>query len=270
LATGLLVVGVGRGTRLLTYLSGLDKSYQATIRLGWSTLTDDAEGSAITFAAPELMAGLSEPAVTAAVSQLTGPLQQVPSTYSAIKIGGVRAYAAARAGQTPQLAARPVVVHSFAVLDSCRHQVDQHTVLDLEVTVTVSSGTYVRALARDLGAALGVGGHLTKLRRSSVGPFNLSEASQLDALANRWQMLGLAQAARRVLPTCRLTANQVTAWQYGQKIAVDIAAAFGEPLGDKPDQPTVVAVLDPAEQLAGIGHLHKDGQLKPVAVFPAN
>ena len=179
MATGVLVVGIGK-TRLLAYLSGADKAYTATIRLGATTLTDDAEGELLAVTGAS---GVSRQAVEDGVRPLTGAILQVPATVSAIKVAGERAYARVRAGEDVQLAARPVTVSRFAVLATRPAQLDGTPVLDVDVEVVCSSGTYVRALARDLGAALGVGGHLTALRRTRVGGFGLDVARTLEQLA---------------------------------------------------------------------------------------
>ena len=171
MATGVLVCGVERGTKLLGHLALDTKAYTATIRLGAATTTDDAEGEVVSTADPT---GVTDAAVAAGVAALTGAIQQVPSSVSAIKVDGKRAYALVRAGEEVALPPRPVVVSAFDVL--------ARRGADLDVAVECSSGTYVRALARDLGAALGVGGHLTALRRTRVGPFTLAHARTLEAL----------------------------------------------------------------------------------------
>ncbi|WP_040797329.1 tRNA pseudouridine(55) synthase TruB [Nocardia higoensis] len=183
MATGVLVLGVERATKLLGLLTLTTKAYTATIRLGSATTTDDAEGEVLSTAS----AGhLTDAEIAAGVAALTGDIQQVPATVSAIKVDGERAYARHRAGEEVKLAARPVTVSRFDVLarrDVPDAAADRDAV-DLDVTVECSSGTYVRALARDLGAALGVGGHLTALRRTRVGPFTLEHARTLDDLAD--------------------------------------------------------------------------------------
>lgn len=179
MATGVLVAGVNRGTRLLHHLVLTDKTYLATVRLGMSTVTDDAEGDVV---ATVSAAGVREADVAAALPALTGAIEQVPAQVSAIKVAGQRAYARVRAGQDVRLAARAVTVHRFDALRFDRPSTD---LLDVEVVVECSSGTYVRGLARDLGAGLGVGGHLTALRRTRVGPFTLEAARTLGELAQR-------------------------------------------------------------------------------------
>ena len=218
MATGVLVLGIGRATRLLTYLVGADKTYTATIRLGVSTVTDDAQGDPTQ---RRDAAGLDRADVDAAVRELTGPIEQVPSAVSAIKVAGQRSYARVRAGEQVELAARPVTVHRFDVLASRADVEEGIGVLDVDVEVDVSSGTYVRALARDLGAALGVGGHLTALRRTRVGPYALDRARTLDDLEHEEPLavLSMADAARAAF-TCReLTDDEVRALRYGQRIA---------------------------------------------------
>jgi tRNA pseudouridine55 synthase len=226
MATGVLVLGIGGATRLLTFLVGCDKDYTATIRLGQSTLTDDAEGevTAVASAAAVLAADVAR-----AVADLSGDIDQVPSAVSAIKINGERAYHRARSGEAVDLPARPVTVSRFEVLASRAALVSSGAdtggipVLDLDVAVTVTSGTYVRALARDLGAALGVGGHLTALRRTRVGAFTLDQAhplEALDALTGPEQMpvTALADAARAQFAVHELTAEQAAAVGFGQRV----------------------------------------------------
>jgi len=184
MATGVLVCGVGRGTKLLGHLALDTKAYTATIRLGSTTTTDDAEGEVVGTADPT---GVTDAAVEAGIDALTGPLLQVPSTVSAIKVDGRRAHARVRAGEEVVLPARPVTVSAFTLID--------RRGADLDVAVECSSGTYVRALARDLGAGLGVGAHLTALRRTRVGPFLLDQARTLPELeAEPGLSLPLAEA----------------------------------------------------------------------------
>lgn len=229
MATGVLVVGVGRATRLLTYVVGADKEYRATVRLGVRTTTDDAEGEvvAVVDASAVTRGDLSGP-----VAALTGRIEQVPSSVSAIKVDGKRAYARVRAGEDVELAARPVTVSRLDVHDVRRagerggdgDGLVPAGALDVDVTVVCSSGTYVRALARDLGAALGVGGHLTALRRTRVGGYDLAGARTLDELL-AWpedvplEVLPLADAARATFPVRGLTAQEAAALSYGKRIA---------------------------------------------------
>jgi len=237
MATGVLVLGVGRATKLLTFLVGCDKTYAATVRLGQSTVTDDAEGDVVTSADAS---GVTFETLAAAVRTLTGPIQQVPSSVSAIKVDGRRSYARVRAGEDVALPARPVTVHRFDVL-AVR---PQGSLVDVDIEVDVSSGTYVRALARDLGTSLGVGGHLTALRRTRVGRFELSAATPLDALDpdHPAPLTSLAQAARTQLVAHELSEAEAVALGHGRRIP---SARPGEPVvaAFAPDG-SLVAILD--------------------------
>ncbi|WP_029252580.1 tRNA pseudouridine(55) synthase TruB [Paraoerskovia marina] len=226
MATGVLVLGVGRATRLLTYIVGADKDYDATIRLGVSTVTDDAEGEV---AAAVGARDVDRVAVEAGVQRLTGRISQVPSAVSAIKVDGRRAYSRVRDGEQVELAARDVTVSRFEVLDVRAVLADVPAgtcpAIDVQVRVTVSSGTYVRALARDLGEMLGTGGHLTSLRRTRVGGFGLDVARSLDELGAEVDENGvlstrpMADAARAVFPVRELDDAEVRALSYGQSIS---------------------------------------------------
>ena len=185
LATGLLVVCTGAMTRSIDGMLGADKGYRATIRLGAHTPSGDAETEVDVWGDPAAVAGLDLPAVAAAAARLTGPLQQVPPVFSAKKVGGKRAYAVARAGGELTLPPVPVTVRRFGVLQAVAAEVDGHPVLDVDVDILCSKGTYIRSLARDLGADLGVGGTLTALRRTSSGAFTEADCMPLDALVAR-------------------------------------------------------------------------------------
>lgn len=218
LATGVLVVGIGRATRLLGHVALTDKAYAATIRLGQSTITDDAEGAVI---ASSDARHLGDRQVVDAVSSLTGDLRQVPAAVSAVKVGGQRSYARVRAGEDVALAPRAVHVSAFEVREVRRLA----AVIDLDVTVECSTGTYVRALARDLGAQLGVGGHLTALRRTRVGPFSEADAKSLDDLAELLlpeglPVMSLDSAAAACFPTHTLADELVPAVRNGRRIVV--------------------------------------------------
>jgi tRNA pseudouridine55 synthase len=210
MATGVLLVGVEKATRLLTYIIGSTKAYRATIRLGEATVTDDAEGDVTSTVDAS---GVTDDAVRAGLAALTGEIQQVPSAVSAIKVDGVRSYARVRSGEEVALAARPVTVSRLDLLELRRHG----AVVDVDVDVACSSGTYVRALARDLGATLAVGGHLTALRRTAVGTFTLAEASTLDELAARDDpvTLPLAAAADRFFARRDATADEARVLSHG-------------------------------------------------------
>lgn len=220
-ASGVLVLGVERATKLLTYVSGTDKTYRATIRLGAATVTDDAEGDVTAVAPPALVAAITSEDLEREVGVLTGEIQQVPSSVSAIKVDGKRSYARVRGGEDVQLQARPVTISQFDV-----HSVEHaEGFLDLDATITCSSGTYIRALARDLGAALGVGGHLTALRRNRVGAFTLDQASTLDELAQQVRdggtvkTMDMADAAAMLFPSRYLSPQEATSLSHGRRIA---------------------------------------------------
>ncbi|MDR7185581.1 tRNA pseudouridine55 synthase [Microbacterium trichothecenolyticum] len=234
MATGLLVLGVEGATRLLTFVVGLDKTYEATIRLGVATDTDDAEGQTVSTTDAS---SLDAAEIAAGIAALTGRISQVPSTYSAIKVDGRRAYDLARAGEDVQLKAREVTVSRFDILAERR----SGGAVDLDVVVDCSSGTYIRSLARDLGAALGAGGHLTALRRTRIGPFDIAEAAAVDALGDA-PLLGPAAAATAVLGRFDVTADEARDLRHGKRL---LGAA--ERL---PADPT--AAIDPDGVLVGI------------------
>ncbi|MGC4990969.1 tRNA pseudouridine(55) synthase TruB [Nocardia salmonicida] len=233
MATGVLVLGVERATKLLGQLLLTTKAYTATIRLGQATNTDDAEGE-VTATTPALH--VTDDEIAAGVAVLTGDIEQVPATVSAIKVDGERAYARVRAGEEVQLAARPVTVSRFDIL--ARRDVADGEFVDLDVTVECTSGTYIRALARDLGAALGVGGHLTALRRTRVGPFTLEHARTLEELATAADAeqpllsLDIDAAVRTAFPLRDIDESQATDLRTGRWL---------EPVGIK----GVYAAIDP-------------------------
>jgi tRNA pseudouridine55 synthase len=247
MATGVLVIGVEKATRLLGYLTLTEKEYAATIRLGQTTSTDDAEGE-LTGGGPA--AGVAEEAITKAVAGLTGEILQVPPAVSAIKVGGQRAYKLTRAGAAPELKARPVTVYEFT-LTAVRHDGD---LLDLDATVRCSSGTYIRALARDLGAALGTGGHLTRLRRTRVGGYRAEDARTLDQLAERFEVVPLAQAAAAAFPRRDLTEDETRRLAHGGRL---------DPIGAK-DEPT--AAFAPDGTLIALV-TEESGRTRPLVVF---
>jgi tRNA pseudouridine(55) synthase len=218
MATGLLILGVGAATRLLGYVGGHDKTYEATIRLGQSTVTDDREGEVLSTASA---AHLDAVAIGAALAAQTGALLQVPSAVSAVKVEGRRAYDRVRAGEAVELAPRPVTVHR---LDVHRITRPAPALVDVDVTVSCTAGTYIRAIARDAGAALGVGGHLTALRRTASGPFSVGDAAPVeDAAATLASgggagVLGLTDAATAVFASRLVTAEEARALAYGQRI----------------------------------------------------
>ncbi|WP_224049106.1 tRNA pseudouridine(55) synthase TruB [Arthrobacter sp. NicSoilB4] len=262
MATGVLVVGINKATRLLTYIVGTSKTYTATIRLGESTVTDDAEGEVT---ATRSAASVTEEAVRTGVAALTGEIEQVPSSVSAIKVNGERAYARVRSGEEVKLAARPVTIHRFEVhgLRPARGgEALDVDVLDVDVTVECSSGTYIRALARDLGEALGVGGHLTALRRTQVGPYTLDQAHTLEQLAEELDVLEMSQAARALMPNRELSDEETTEISFGRRIAAGVAA--GTPDAATPEKPA--AAFAPDGTLVAL-LADKGSYAKPVLVF---
>lgn len=255
MATGVLVLGVGRATKLLTFLVGCDKDYAATIRLGQATLTDDAEGEVT--AAPGA-ADLDDDVISAAVASLTGDIQQVPSSVSAIKVKGQRSYHRARAGESVDLPARPVTVSQFVIRDLRRSTAvgedgGDLAIIDVDVEVTVSSGTYVRALARDLGTALGSAGHLTALRRTRVGGFGLDTAYPLSDLEGRqgepMPVIPLADAARAGFVARELTDEEALTIGYGQRLA-SVEPGRVEPVAAFAPDGRLVAMLDESKPTA--------------------
>lgn len=311
-ATGVLILGVNKATKLLTYLVGQDKTYDATIRLGIETLTEDAEGEhtaahpeaveALTAVGPEQMRAR----ILEAVAGLRGDIMQVPSAVSAIKINGVRSYARVRGGEEVELPARPVTISEFTVHSVTagfaeyvvedpegEHMATSVPVVDCEVTVSCSSGTYIRALARDLGKALGTGGHLTALRRTRVGAVRLQDAADLAELTARREasegpledlpLLSLEEAARRIFGARELSAAEASDISYGRRIApsgdgtvvkrsahasadeqgaIQHASVEGIVAGFAPDG-TLVALLENKMQRGKV-------QAAPVLVFEAN
>lgn len=234
MATGLLLLGVEGATRLLTFVVGLDKTYEATIRLGVATDTDDADGSVTseTDASSLVAARIAD-----GVAALTGPLSQVPSRVSAIKVAGRRAYDLVRAGEEVELAARDVTVSRFDV----RAERRSGGVVDLDVVVDCSSGTYIRALARDLGAALGVGGHLTALRRTRIGPFDVAGAVPTDVLGDS-RLLDPAAVATTVLGRFDATADEARDLRHGKRLAGAASRVDG----------ARAAAVDPEGRLIGV------------------
>ncbi|WP_431041884.1 tRNA pseudouridine(55) synthase TruB [Streptomyces sp. P1-3] len=263
MATGVLVLGIEKATRLLGHLALTEKEYEATIRLGQTTVTDDAEGEVT----GSVDAGAVElGAVRDSIAALTGDIQQVPSKVSAIKIDGKRSYKRAREGEDFELPARPVTVSAFVLHD---HRVaeaaDGTTVLDLDVTVACSSGTYIRALARDLGSALGVGGHLTALRRTRVGPYGLDAARTLPQLQESLRVMPIAEAAAAAFPRWDVDEEQARLLSNGVRIRVPAAVAEGGGAGTEGGAGPV-AVFAPDGRFLALIEEH-GGKAKCLAVF---
>jgi tRNA pseudouridine55 synthase len=242
MATGVLVLGLNRATRLLGHLTLTDKRYDATVRLGGTTTTDDADGDLVSSSPTD---HLSEDDVRSALSSLVGEIDQVPSSVSAVKVDGRRAYARVRAGEEVELSARRVTIHAIDVVSL--------DLPDVKVAVHCSSGTYVRAIARDLGAALGVGGHLTALRRTAVGPFTLADARTIDELTESFTITPIADAARASFPALDLDDAQAADVRVGRRL--DLALD------------TTTALFAPDGEFLALYREGEDGRARAVAVF---
>jgi tRNA pseudouridine55 synthase len=247
MATGVLVLGVDRATRLLGHLMLTEKAYDATIRLGTTTTTDDAEGEVVSTHGVD---DVSEDDVRAELTRFVGEIEQVPTAVSAIKVDGKRAYARVRDGEQVELKARPVTIHELVVHDVTRGE--DH--VDVQVSVRCSSGTYIRAIARDLGAVLGVGGHLTALRRTAVGSFDLSVARTLEELSADFAVLPIADAARASFPGVDLDAEQAGHVRFGRALGLTLPAEGPH------------AVFAPDGEFLAL-YERRGEQARPVAVF---
>ena len=290
MATGVLVIGIGQATRLLTYITAGSKAYDATIRFGVAMTTDDAQGQPISIAGCEQ---LDREALESAMASLRGEIMQVPATVSAIKVDGKRAYALAREGRSVELKARPITIHAFERLGDPRIQMAEYaiatdddsaemtaipvSVVDVDVLVDCSSGTYIRSLARDLGQMLGCGAHLTALRRTRVASFTLSGAHQLADLQAEAEARGefspgapslpspglipIAEAATSLFPSIVLSAEEEQRFSHGQAPTRDAqeVMALGNP-GD------VIAACNTSGVLCGVLAI-KNHSLKTLNVF---
>lgn len=248
-ASGVLVLGVEKATKLLTWVTGTSKTYEAAIRLGAATVTDDAEGETTERADTAALEAVSEADIHREIAALTGEIQQVPSSVSAIKVDGKRSYARVRGGEDVKLAARPVTIHEFTVHEISRDD----TGIDVKATVSCSSGTYIRALARDIGRALGVGGHLTGLRRTRVGSFTLEQAHTLEDLTQAVSdggtvdTLEMDRAAALLFPVRRLDAGEATDLSHGRRISAhpdDVVAGTELPVACFAPDGTLVALAE--------------------------
>jgi tRNA pseudouridine55 synthase len=249
MATGLLIMGLGPSTRLLTYIVGLSKEYFATIRLGSSSTTDDAEGELLGYAPASQLDKVSEEDILAGVRSLTGEIEQIPSSVSAIKVNGKRAYDLARAGESVELKARPVTIYSFEVNNIERGQDEAgHGYIDVQVLVECSSGTYIRALARDLGFKLGVGGHLTSLRRTRIGDFHVMDAVDIEDMAGSPELMTPSDVARKIFPTVDLNETQALELSQGKRVLLE----------GYPDSAEPVAAIGPQDRLIGLVTVKKN------------
>ena len=243
MATGLLLIGINSATKLLTFLVGEDKTYYATIRLGAATVTDDKESDFTSLATPEAVQKISSNDIEAALNSLRGDIQQVPSSVSAIKVDGQRAYAKVRSGDEVKLATRPVTIAKFEILAAPRLvEEDGNTFLDIDVVVDCSSGTYIRALARDLGAALGVGGHLTALRRTCIGSYSVDQAQSLDGLTpETLSVLDISEAAKQQFNFKTLSEQDVVDLRHGKRLKA--SGEGSEPFAGVDSHGKLVAML---------------------------
>jgi tRNA pseudouridine55 synthase len=254
MATGVLVLGVEKATKLLGHLALTEKEYLGTIRLGQNTVTDDAEGEVTSSTDAS---GVTRDAIDAGIAKLTGDILQVPSKVSAIKINGVRSYKRAREGEDFDIPARPVTVSAFTVYDVRDAVAEDGTpALDLIVSVVCSSGTYIRALARDLGADLGVGGHLTALRRTRVGPYKLDAARTLDQLQEELTVMPIAEAAAAAFPRWDVDDKRARLLTNGVRLEMPDEYAGAGP----------VAVFAPEGRFVALVEELK-GEAKSLAVF---
>ena len=241
MATGLLVLGIESGTKLLTFIVGADKTYYATIRLGSSTITDDREGETLEQASQEKLDGITVEQIHSELAKLRGEIQQVPSAVSAIKVNGEKAYDRVRAGEVFELKSREVTISKLEVLGELR---SGEGLIDLDVVVDCSSGTYIRAIARDLGKALGVGGHLTELRRTRIGKYDVSNSVNLEGFTGELPILKSVSAVRDVLPILEISSEDALALRQGKRVAKtiqgitaliceDVLVAVAEPAGNQ-------------------------------------
>lgn len=245
MATGVLILGVDRATRLLGHLALHDKEYDATIRLGRATTTDDKEGEPVGELSDGEAEALSDSEIATVMRGLTGQIEQIPSSVSAIKVDGVRAYKKARDGEAVELNARPVTIADFAL--------KARRGTDLDVHVTCSTGTYVRALARDLGAALGVGGHLTALRRTRSGPYAIGQARSLEELERSFDVTPLAEAVAKAFVTITVSDEDAVRVAHGQRLALPMSAST---MGVFAADGRVIALVE-----------ERNGVAQPVCVF---
>ena len=243
MATGLLLIGINSATKLLTFLVGENKTYFATIRLGASTITDDKESDVLEYGDENLIQTLTEQSVDAALEGFRGSIMQVPSSVSAIKVDGERAYAKVRSGDEVKLKARPVEITTFELIDNPRRVVEAgKSYFDVDVKVDCSSGTYIRALARDLGDALGVGGHLTALRRTQIGKYTIEQAQQLENLTpESLEVLDISDAAKQQFQVRHLSDQDVIDLRHGKRLKANGEGA--EPFAGVDSNGNLIAML---------------------------
>jgi tRNA pseudouridine55 synthase len=254
MATGILILGFGNGTRLLQYITDGDKSYRATIALGSATITDDVEGEVISRATESEIADVTDEQIHSALTSMRGVISQRPSSVSAVKVDGKRAHERVRAGEVFELASREVTISQLDVLEIRRSAV----AIQIDIEVTCSAGTFIRAIARDLGTTLNVGGHLTFLRRTRVASFGEDVANSFEKFkAGDFEALGLIDVARSIFKVRELTSEEAQELSFGRKISVS-------PLSG------IYAAISTSNELIALLENRDDGA-KPIAVFaPAN
>ena len=246
MATGMLVLGIGKATRLLGYITASEKEYLATIRLGQATNTDDAQGEVTSSASTS---AVTDEQILNSVREFRGPISQKPSSVSAIKVNGKRAYALVRKGQEVDLPAREVMIHDFEVIGISRVE----EFIDVKVRVVCSAGTYIRALARDLGVKLGVGGHLTELRRTKSGKF--SQMRSLVDIENSPSVIDLPDAVRMLFPSVEISGDDIKKAKNGMR--VPMSAEVSAPL---------IGVFSNVGELISLCE-NTQGELVPAVVF---
>lgn len=253
MATGVLVLGFGNGTRLLQYITEGSKSYDATVVLGARTITDDFEGEVVTTASREQISSITDEAINDELGKMRGTIMQRPSSVSAVKVGGERAYARVRAGEEFELPARQVTISQLDILD-IRRRIDE-TRIEIDIRVTCGSGTFIRAIARDCGDQLGVGGFLSALRRTHVAPFDLNQAITVDQLkSGEFEPLSIADVAAKTFSCRQVTLDERTELSFGRPLALN-------------ESEGITAALAGEELLALLQN--RDGQARPIAVFAA-
>lgn len=253
MATGVLVLGFGNGTRLLQYITEGSKSYDATVILGSSTVTDDSEGETLTTATKDQIAAISDQAIRVELEKMRGTILQRPSSVSAVKVAGERAYARVRAGEEFELPAREVTISRLDVGEI--HRVRDGQAIEIDIRVTCGSGTFIRAIARDCGERLGIGGHLSALRRTRVAPFDLSQAISVDELkSGDFEPLSIAQVAAKTFPTREMTLEE------------RVELSFGRPLSPNVSEEITAALM--GEELLALLK-NREGLARPIAVFAA-
>jgi len=251
MATGVLVLGFGIGTRLLQYITDGDKSYAATVVLGQSTVTDDAEGEILASASVENLATISDQMIRDELSKMHGVIQQRPSSVSAVKVDGQRAHARVRAGEDVQLPAREVTISQLDILAIRRKE----SSIEIDIEVTCSAGTFIRAIARDCGQSLGVGGHLSALRRTRVASFTLNPSVTIDQLkSGEFKPLSIGEVAARTFPIRNISEEEVHELSFGRTLALS-------------ETQEITAAMAHGQLIALLSNT--DSHAKPIAVFAA-